>query len=151
MIKIPLNRLKTWLTNLNNQWFVWISAISITVAVNLLVFNLTSIIHQYKQNNTQQQVATSKIVHTLDSINNQLMLSLDDVKNNAYINYEGFQEELVSVKLQLLVQNKKIEILSRHIIGYEDMIRNEFSELDKTLKQFMIVNNDSLTIKYFKK
>jgi hypothetical protein len=148
---ISLEKIKDWLTVVNSKWITWIAAISITIALNLMIVNLTSLINQYRQNNTRQQTAAAKLVYSLDSINNQLSRSLDEVRSNVYINYEGIQKELVSIKLQLLIQNKKIEIISGHITGYEDMIRGEFIELDRTLKQFMKVNRDSLTIKYFKR
>jgi len=151
MIKLPITSVKKWLENLNTKWFTWIAAVSVTVAVNLLVYNLTSLINKYKDNNTKQAIVVSKLIHSLDSINAQLEQSLSDVQTNVNINNKGFQHEFTSIKLQLLVQGKKIDILTGYITGYEDMIRNEFKDLDKTLKQFVTVNNDSSAIKYFKR
>jgi hypothetical protein len=148
---ISLNKIKGWLTFVNPKWITWIAAIAVTIALNLLIFNVTSLVDQYKQNNTRQQVVAAKLVNCLDSINNQLSRSLDSVRSNVFLNYEGIQKELISIKLKLLIQDKKIEIISGHITGYQDMIRAEFIELDKTLKQFMQINRDSLTIKYYRK
>jgi tRNA C32,U32 (ribose-2'-O)-methylase TrmJ len=151
MIKISVTKIKTWLETLNYKWFTWIAAVSITVAVNLLVYNLTSAINKYKQNNSQQQITATKLVNSLDSINNEFKESLESIRKNEYLNYKSIQDELTSINLQLLVMNKKIEILSGHITGYEGVIRNEFSDLDKTLKQFVSLSRDSITIKYFRK
>ncbi|MBN2814831.1 MAG: hypothetical protein JXQ80_12190 [Bacteroidales bacterium] len=129
----------------------WITAASFLVAINILLYNAKDIVKKYKEKEDNEAKAAMKLVHSLDSINNALVLSLEDIKKNVTLTYGDFQHEFTSIKLQLLVQDKKIEILSGHITGYEDMIRKEFLELDNTLKRFVAVNNDSLTIKYFKR
>lgn len=129
----------------------WITAASFLAAVYLLLYNVNDIVNEYKEKEAREAKEAMKLVHSLDSINNALVLSLEDIKKSVTINYGDIQQEFSAIKLQLLVQDKKIGILSGHITGYEDMIRKEFSELDNTLKSFVAVNNDSLTIKYFKR